>query len=442
MYLNLLVPSQITDAQDKDLLENWYLQENKFCRDRSTLLIILGFVGYIFGYLDTIYSPISNPDWSYIAVSRGVGSTCLLITGLWLRCLYKPRMDMAWVLIKTAILIGAVFMVYRQIVYTSDFPDRDRMIAPIMMSLAVYLVRVGKSVSLLLMILYVAMWLPYSEPKFMQADINYMAIGLLMIMIFRNGIHAYATLFLEKYNNEQVLKFNQYLTWTLSHDINNSLTVAHSSMFMLEREVGKDSKFVKRGTQALKNISEVIDTTRKFEAIRIGKSKINLSPQPIMECIEKAIPPLERMIEKKEIKLVINSDSTLLQTDLQVLSNNIIRNILSNSIKFSDTGGTIEISTEQLDQEMHIHIKDYGIGIPDDVKESIFVQAQPSNRRGTCGEVGTGFGMLLVDFFTKSLGGRIRVESQDKQNFPDDHWTQFTLSFPMEESLKPVKEPS
>lgn len=90
----------------------------------------------------------------------------------------------------------------------------------------------------------------------------------------------------------------------------------------------------------------------------------------------------------------------------------IMRNLISNAVKFTHAGGHVEISAEQEDGAKHItfSVKDNGVGIPKEKQEQIF---QPHNKstRGTANETGTSLGLMLCKEFVLQNGGNIWVES-------------------------------
>jgi signal transduction histidine kinase len=100
----------------------------------------------------------------------------------------------------------------------------------------------------------------------------------------------------------------------------------------------------------------------------------------------------------------ITADSNMLKT--------VIRNLMSNAIKFSRKGGEIIVSAEKSISETLISVKDNGLGIPPHVKEKLFTGEAGVSTPGTSGEKGTGLGLMLCKDFIDAHGGRIWVESE------------------------------
>jgi signal transduction histidine kinase len=127
----------------------------------------------------------------------------------------------------------------------------------------------------------------------------------------------------------------------------------------------------------------------------------------------------------KEIKM-----SNLVNEDIFVFAdknmiNTILRNILSNALKFTFKSGKVIISTIKTTEEIIVSVKDDGIGIPKDKIESLFSIEVKNSMPGTENEQGTGLGLKLSKEFVEKLGGRIWVESNGDQG------SEFKFTIPM-----------
>ncbi len=90
----------------------------------------------------------------------------------------------------------------------------------------------------------------------------------------------------------------------------------------------------------------------------------------------------------------------------------ILRNMISNAVKFTHPGGQIIISSEQKENELWITITDNGVGIKKTNLEKLFRLDQNLSTLGTKNEKGTGLGLLLCKEFVEKHGGQIRIESE------------------------------
>jgi signal transduction histidine kinase len=94
------------------------------------------------------------------------------------------------------------------------------------------------------------------------------------------------------------------------------------------------------------------------------------------------------------------------------MTKTILRNLISNAIKFSKPNGEIKIIQEILDNETIITVSDQGIGISQEDINLIWNPLQTINSVGTSGEKGTGLGLSICKEFVEKQGGRIWVESK------------------------------
>jgi signal transduction histidine kinase len=90
----------------------------------------------------------------------------------------------------------------------------------------------------------------------------------------------------------------------------------------------------------------------------------------------------------------------------------ILRNLVSNAIKFTNIGGAININAEEKSENAIISVSDNGIGIKPDYLPKLFDISQLQSIKGTEEEEGTGLGLVLCKEFVQKHGGKIWVESE------------------------------
>lgn len=95
--------------------------------------------------------------------------------------------------------------------------------------------------------------------------------------------------------------------------------------------------------------------------------------------------------------------------------NLVIRNLITNAIKFTNDGGTVGVKAKEEKNEWLVTVEDNGVGMNDDALKMLFDQTAPYTTRGTANEKGTGLGLILCKEFVEKNGGRIFVESEPGQ---------------------------
>jgi PAS domain S-box-containing protein len=102
----------------------------------------------------------------------------------------------------------------------------------------------------------------------------------------------------------------------------------------------------------------------------------------------------------------------------------ILLNLLSNAIKFTRPGGEVTVNCEATSDFMEVHVRDTGIGIPEDKLEQIFEPFVQLDRGQPGSNVGTGLGLAISRDLARAMGGELRVHSVP------DRGSTFTLSVP------------
>jgi signal transduction histidine kinase len=118
-------------------------------------------------------------------------------------------------------------------------------------------------------------------------------------------------------------------------------------------------------------------------------------------------------VQDKQIKLLNNIPATAIAFADSNTVNLVIRNLMTNAIKFTNDGGVVTIKTEEKSSEWLISVHDNGIGIRPEVLSILFDKTAPYTTRGTANEKGTGLGLILCKEFVEKNGGKIWVESHE-----------------------------
>ena len=129
-------------------------------------------------------------------------------------------------------------------------------------------------------------------------------------------------------------------------------------------------------------------------------------------------------VQTKQIKLINEIPNNAIAFADSNTVNLVIRNLMTNAIKFTNDGGKVVISGEEKGAEWLISVIDNGIGMDADVLKILFDKTAPYTTRGTANEKGTGLGLILCKEFVEKNGGKIWVESAP------GHGSKFTFSLP------------
>ena len=229
---------------------------------------------------------------------------------------------------------------------------------------------------------------------------------------------------------------NKKLLRILSHDLSNLLTISFGSVAALKKNLGTGDetsiKYLKKIEFSNLRQKELIEKVRSFDANKDKLDSAEIQKHSLTKLIEESLVVFEDRLESKEIRIELDDsfgDETHVYVDRVLFVNNVLNNILSNAIKFSENKSTIKIRIMQENEEVILEIKDQGIGIPDDMLQSLFVGGVNNSRPGVNGEAGTGFGMGLLKSTLDIFNCDIDVESRVKSEKASNHGTKITIKF-------------
>lgn len=116
-------------------------------------------------------------------------------------------------------------------------------------------------------------------------------------------------------------------------------------------------------------------------------------------------------IKNITIEIDINEDIAVL-ADNNILQT-IIRNLVSNAVKFTLPGGHVILKAKSKDNSsVEVSVEDTGIGMSHEIMDNLFKPGSRTGRKGTEGESSSGLGLIVCNDFVKMLGGKLEIESE------------------------------
>lgn len=164
------------------------------------------------------------------------------------------------------------------------------------------------------------------------------------------------------------------------------------------------------GKHLLDMITDILDMAK----IEAGKMTVDLHPIDIVDPVDAAVRMIRRRAEEKDVdlKLVANPGLPLVEADHRAIRQMIL-NLVSNAIKFTDQGGEVRVTVDQKGSDLRVAVRDNGIGIPADALPRLgepFEQVSDSRDRNFDG---TGLGLALTKSFAEMHGGRLTIASEE-----------------------------
>ena len=229
---------------------------------------------------------------------------------------------------------------------------------------------------------------------------------------------------------ESVLSERKQLVHVLCHDLKNPIASAFSFIDLYKLEVKDLPLKLKKVKKCLENSLDIVDYVRDYMALHEGKLNLELKSTCVNDLIEKSIQIFEMKLKHKNIIINFNSPDDDIYALLEEKSflNSVLNNLISNAIKFSNEGDTIDISLNNIETIVNIKIRDYGVGMPAEILDNLFNVSKSTSRSGTSGEKGTGFGLPLVERFVASCEGSLKIDSWEKKDHPENFGTEIAIT--------------
>jgi PAS domain S-box-containing protein len=246
----------------------------------------------------------------------------------------------------------------------------------------------------------------------------------------------------DRLKNEQLLKENKEelaeLNATkdkffslIAHDLKNPF---HQILGFTELLADNQENYDREQTQ---NIIQYINTAAgsaykllenllQWSRAQTGRIDFNPENLSVFDTIMSVIDLNMAACKRKEISISQDIEPGIFIFADREMTEGIIRNLLSNAIKFSYRKGKISVSAHTVNQEIHITVRDFGVGMSQEQIDKLYKIDQSHSTSGTEDEVGTGLGLILCKEFVQKNMGRLVVES------PENKGCIFTLILPSE----------
>ncbi|QTN39804.1 PAS domain-containing sensor histidine kinase [Cryomorphaceae bacterium] len=159
------------------------------------------------------------------------------------------------------------------------------------------------------------------------------------------------------------------------------------------------------------NTSRLLDNLLGWAKSQSGQIEVHRTSFNFLNAVEEVLSISRTSAKVKGIELrAAHLVDVQLCTDRNMLET-IMLNLVSNSIKFTQSGGSITLSSEKSATELRVTITDTGLGMSEEQSDSLFAHGINKSVRGTANEKGSGLGLMLCQDFIDRLGGTIGVQS-------------------------------
>lgn len=204
----------------------------------------------------------------------------------------------------------------------------------------------------------------------------------------------------------------------ISHDLKGPLNSLSSFSGLLINYFDSLSKeeiqtLAKDLDKSLKNLFALLENLLEWSRSQTGAIEFKPVEFNLSELIQENIDLLSAQAGTKEIKLLYPSPQPVTVMAHKNSVTTVIRNLISNAIKFTPPGGTINLSATSSKEEALVSITDSGVGMSPETIDKLFRIDAKHSTKGTADEKGTGLGLVLCKDFIEKNHGNIGVQSEE-----------------------------
>ena len=157
-----------------------------------------------------------------------------------------------------------------------------------------------------------------------------------------------------------------------------------------------------------KMLENLLDWSRQ-QTGRLVFAPLNFS---LIELVNRNLQMAQQQAAIKNINIKSNMPESMDVFADSNMIDTVVRNLISNAIKFTESGGQIEVAVFERNGNAFFSVKDNGVGMDEEKLKKLFLLNSDTKSNGTAGEHGTGLGLLLCKEFIEKNGGIITVESE------------------------------
>jgi signal transduction histidine kinase len=220
--------------------------------------------------------------------------------------------------------------------------------------------------------------------------------------------------------NEKLIQLNEeknHLIKILAHDLRSPINIVHgmAKVYLIENPNLSDEQKgpILNIIECAKRLNKMIGKILDVDAIENDRINVTLEKINVCELIKKVAENFKPVAETKSIHLQLNveKETHFITADVLYFTE-IIENLISNAIKFSENGKQVDLTISEHDSSIRMCVKDEGPGLTTEDKEKLFQKYQQLSAKPTAGEPSTGLGLSIVKKYVELMNGKVWCESE------------------------------
>lgn len=223
---------------------------------------------------------------------------------------------------------------------------------------------------------------------------------------------------------ETLEKLRKQLTEDVAHELRTPITILQSHIeAMLEGIWEPTEDKLQSCYEESQRIGTLVSDLENLTKIESSSLELTITRFSLKELIEKTMKEFEVELHGKGLRAEITGEDLFLSADRDRISQ-VVSNLLSNAVKYTGEGGSILFELFRLKEGSGFHIRDTGIGIPENELPFIFERFYRADKSRNRMTGGTGIGLAIVKSIVEAHGGSVTVTSRIQEG------TTFTVIFP------------
>jgi signal transduction histidine kinase len=232
---------------------------------------------------------------------------------------------------------------------------------------------------------------------------------------------------------QEVINLKNNILSVTTHDLKNPIAAIQGFTDLLQDNIRagniveeESEAFMKNIRKGITNVSELVQQLNEVALLELNQLEIQSVTVDINWLLREEADLLKVQSDKKQQHFFVELSDLPIYVEVDLPKcKRIIFNIIGNAIKYTPERGTIRIWTESDQSICKIHVKDSGIGIPQNKIDSIFEPFRKLRSRGTSGEFSSGLGLFISNYLVRLFKGSIQVESEP------GHGSTFSILLPV-----------
>ena len=208
-----------------------------------------------------------------------------------------------------------------------------------------------------------------------------------------------------------------YLMAQISHEIRTPLNgIKGFGELLLDESIGQlndvQKKYLTKMLDSTEKLSQIVERVLDWAKLESKQSQLSIEEVQLNYLLWEVVELLSQKAEQKNITLVLNAPETIILDADSGRVREIIINLVDNSLKYTPSGGRVEVTANVKEEKLLLTVKDDGYGIPPNQMKRLFQPFSYGAKR-IANEVSSGLGLWICKLLVEMHQGSIWAESQE-----------------------------